>query len=294
MFDQDLVLINGKPAKPSAKIQDGDEVSVEILEPTPSKLLPEALDITVIYQDPHLAVIDKPAGLITHPIPGMNSGTLVNALLHYCKDLSGVGGEIKPGIVHRLDKLTSGVMVAAKNDAAHQHLAAQFKAHTIDRRYLALVYGEMRQLSGTFESAIARNPKHRLRMTGQTGRGRRAVTHYRTLARVSGLSLVELRLETGRTHQIRVHLSENNHPLVGDPLYGKGREPSDRLETSLKSALRQLKRQALHAFRLGFVHPATEEFMAFESPLPPDIRAAVAALGIEKTLNLPETPRRVE
>lgn len=293
LLEDGRILLNAKTAKPSARVKNGDTVSGEFPAPSPSRLEPEAIPLSILYEDADLIVVDKPAGLVTHPTPSLFTGTLVNALLYHCQDLSGVGGRIKPGIVHRLDKLTSGVMVAAKNDRAHHGLAAQFKAHTIDRRYLALVHGEMEKLAGRIETVIGRNPAHRLKMTGRVVKGRRAVTNYRVLGRQHGFSLIECRLETGRTHQIRVHLSETNHPVVGDALYGKGRAPA-KLTPAQGAALRHLKRQALHAYRLGFVHPRTGETLTFVSPLPPDLRAALAALGLTAGLTLSENSGRVQ
>ena len=287
LFNDGKFLLNGMLAKPSTRVKNGDTLSGELPAPVPSHLDPEPIPLTILYEDRDLIVIDKPAGLVTHPSPNKLSGTLVNALLFHCRDLSGVGGWIKPGIVHRLDKLTSGVMVAAKNDMAHCHLAAQFKAHTIDRKYLALVHGQMPRPAGKIETMIGRNPAHRLKMTGRLEKGRRAVTHYRVIAQRPGFSLIECKLETGRTHQIRVHLSEANHPVVGDALYGKGRT-TPRLDPALASALRHLKRQALHAARLGFVHPRTNQTMTFSSPLPEDFKAVLAALDLLGVVN-PET-----
>jgi 23S rRNA pseudouridine1911/1915/1917 synthase len=293
LFREGLITLNGKPAPASARLKPGDEIMAEVPEPANAGLEPEPIPLTVIYEDEHVIVFDKPAGLLTHPTPGRTTGTLVNALLYHCRGLSGVGGAVKPGIVHRLDKLTSGVMVAAKSDLAHHGLAAQFKAHSIDRKYLAVVYGEMEKLSGAFETVIGRNPRHRLKMTSRTEKGRRAVTRFRTLARHGGMSLVELTLETGRTHQIRVHLSEHNHPVAGDALYGKGRTAPSRLGTEARSALRRLDRQALHAYRLGFDHPAGGERMVFESPLPQDIAVVASSLGLLAGVKLPAKPDRV-
>lgn len=294
LFREDMILVNGRAAPASTKVKTGDAIVAQVPDPSASALLAEDIPLTVIYEDSHLIVFDKPAGLLTHPTPGRATGTLVNALLYHCRDLSGVGGTVKPGIVHRLDKLTSGVMVAAKTDLAHHGLAEQFKAHAIDRRYLAVVYGEMENLSGTIETMIGRNPRHRLKMTGHVAKGRRAVTRYRALSRASGMSLLELKLETGRTHQIRVHLSEKHHPVAGDALYGKGRAVPSLLRPEQRSALRRLDRQALHAFRLGFNHPATGEWMAFESPLPKDLKTVAGALNLLSGVKLPEKPGRVE
>jgi len=294
LFHEGRITVNGKPALPSARLKIGDAIIADVPDPVAAGLEPEPIPLTVIYEDRHIIVFDKPAGLLTHPTPGRSTGTLVNALLYHCHDLSGVGGSIKPGIVHRLDKLTSGVMVAAKTDLAHHGLAAQFKAHSIDRKYLAVVYGEMEKLSGSFETVIGRNPHHRLKMTSHTEKGRRAVTRFSTLARNNGMSLVELTLETGRTHQIRVHLSDHNHPVAGDALYGKGRTVPARLKPEPRAALRRLDRQALHAYRLGFDHPSTGLRMVFESPLPPDIAVVASSLGLLTGVKLPARSGRVQ
>jgi len=290
---KDLITVNGKPARPSAKVRNGDLVVAEIPEPVEASIQPEPIPLEVIHQDRDLIVFDKPPGLLTHPTPKTTTGTLVNALLHHCDDLSGIGGAKKPGIVHRLDKDTSGVMVAAKNDSAHQALAKQFADHSIERKYIALVHGEFRALSGKIESRIGRNPRQRLKMTSKAKRGRRAVTRYKVLARARGMSLVELALETGRTHQIRVHLSENNHPVVGDPLYGKGRALPAGLDPDHRAALQAIKRQALHAFHLGFEHPSGE-WMAFQSPPTKDIIDAAEKLGLLAKVELPTKLRRIK
>jgi 23S rRNA pseudouridine1911/1915/1917 synthase len=215
-----------------------------------------------------------------HPAPGHAGGTLVNALLFHCRDLSGIGGELRPGIVHRLDKDTSGVMVATKNDLSHQGLAAQFKQHTINRRYVALVHGLLKTDSGSIDSPIGRHPTQRKKMSGLSRRGRRAVTRWRVLGRFAEdrLSLVELALETGRTHQIRVHFSELNHPLVGDPLYGSKQRLATCNDAGLSQLLQQLGRQALHARLLGFTHPVSGEYLEFSSPLPQDLQTIIDVL----------------
>lgn len=294
LFDDGLVLVNGAPARAAQRLKPGDVIAVDPPPPVLGKAEPEDIPLTIVFEDSDLVVFEKPAGLLTHATPGKRDGTLVNALLFHCHELSGVGGAIKPGIVHRLDKLTSGIMVAAKTDRAHHGLAEQFRLHTLDRRYLAIVHGVMDRLSGRIESKIARNPVHRLRMTGRGDEGRRAVTNYKVLARVGSFSLIECKLETGRTHQIRVHLSENNHPVVNDPLYGKGRGYPAGLAPEAHAALRHLKRQALHAYRIGFNHPASGEWMAFESPLPSDISAVARTLGLLEGIKLPERAGRME
>jgi len=275
LIEEGRVLLNSRPAKPAAKVKAGDVIDVFIPPPRPARPLPENIPLKILFEDKHLLVIDKPAGMTTHPAAGNLSGTLVNALLYHCQDLSGIGGELKPGIVHRLDKLTSGVMVAAKSDRAHIGLAGQFKEHSIERAYLALVWGQMPSESGRIESLIGRNPSHRLKMTGRTKKGRLAITEWLVKERFRHFTLLEARLFTGRTHQIRVHLTEAGHSLVGDPLYGRGRVLPPKLAPELKAALADWHRQALHAYKLGFVHPLTGEKLLFSSPLPADMQALV-------------------
>jgi len=280
LCDEGLVLLDGGPAKAGARLKGGETVAVTVPDPAPSEALPQDIPLAVLYEDRHLIVIDKPAGLVVHPAPGHQEGTLVNALLYHCHDLAGVGGELRPGIVHRLDKDTSGVMVATKDDETHNHLAAQFKRHSITRRYVALVHGIVPRDTGTVESAIGRHPTDRKKMSSQARSGRRAVTHWRVLKRYDQdrLTLVELTLETGRTHQIRVHFSEMNLPIVGDPVYGNRGRANAVADPELRRRLQQLARQALHARLLGFIHPATGDYMEFESPLPPELNDIVVCL----------------
>jgi len=280
LIDEGQVLLADAPVKAGLKLRGGERLTVNLPEPQPLAAQPEAIPLSVLYEDAHLIVIDKPAGLVVHPAPGHQGGTLVNALLHHCHDLAGIGGSLRPGIVHRLDKETSGVLVATKDDATHNSLARQFKLHTINRRYLALVHGCPEAESGTIDQAIGRHPVERKKMSSATRSGRRAVTHWRVRERFFDprLALVELRLETGRTHQIRVHLSEQGLPVVGDPVYcrpGRLRSISD---PHLRGLLAQLQRQFLHARLLGFVHPATGSYMEFESPLPADLAGILAYL----------------
>jgi 23S rRNA pseudouridine1911/1915/1917 synthase len=277
LIDDQQILVDGKPAKAGLKLKGGEIVSVVLPEPEPVATLPQDIPLHILYEDSDLIVVNKPAGLVVHPAPGHAGGTLVNALLFHCRDLSGIGGELRPGIVHRLDKDTSGVMVATKNDLSHQGLAAQFSRHTINRRYVALVHGLLKSDSGRVDSPIGRHPTQRKKMSGQSRRGRRAVTRWRTLARFTEdrLTLVELTLETGRTHQIRVHFSELNHPLVGDPMYGQSHRQAALKDPGLRQLLLQLGRQALHARLLGFTHPVSGEYLEFSSPLPDDLQAIV-------------------
>jgi 23S rRNA pseudouridine1911/1915/1917 synthase len=245
----------------------GDAITLHEPPATPTETVAEDIALEVLYEDDDLIVINKPAGLVVHPAAGHWSGTLVNALLHHCHGLSGIGGEQRPGIVHRLDKETSGCLVAAKNDAAHQALARQFAGREVTKIYLALAAGKFPRLSGMIEAAIGRHPVQRKKMTVvPDGRGRPAKTGYRVLGEVPGGSLVECTLHTGRTHQIRVHLKHLGHPVLGDEVYGKRAG---------------FVRQMLHAWRLGFAHPRTGERVNFESPVPPDFVEA----GVSNTLS---------
>jgi 23S rRNA pseudouridine1911/1915/1917 synthase len=272
------------------RVKPGDVFDVYVPEPAPATPRPERIALDVVYEDPHLIVIDKPAHLVVHPAAGHASGTLVNALVAHCgASLSGIGGVKRPGIVHRLDKGTSGLLVVAKTDAAHKGLSEQFAAHGADgrmeRAYLALAWGKPLRPRGAIDAALTRSPVNRTKIAVAKGQsGRRAVTHYEVLmtfgARSAGaMSLVRLRLETGRTHQIRVHLAHLGHPVVGDPVYGSGFKAKARaLGDTAQEALHRLGRQALHAAELGFEHPVTGKKLRFTSPLPRDIAELIAAL----------------
>jgi 23S rRNA pseudouridine1911/1915/1917 synthase len=263
------ITVSGRGVKPSHRLRAGERIAGHVPEPTPARVEAEELPLAIVYEDSDVVVIDKPAGLVVHPAAGHGSGTLVNALLHHCKDLSGVGGELRPGIVHRLDKDTSGLLVVAKNDAAHRELAAQFKLHSVDREYLALVRGLPRSASGTVDAPIGRHPTDRKRMSTKARRARAATSHWTVLERLNGAALLRVRLETGRTHQVRVHLASIGFPVLGDPVYGRSRGLPESVT---------LERQALHAALLGVTHPRTGERLRLESPLPADLAAALAAL----------------
>lgn len=277
LIEDGLVSLNDMPAKAGVKVKGGDEISITIPEPQPVKAEPEKIPLDIIYEDKDVIVINKPPGLTVHPGTGRASGTLVNALLYHCKDLSGIGGVLRPGIVHRIDKDTSGVLVVAKNDRSHQFLAKQFKEHSIKRRYLAIVSGCVKKDEGTVDLPIGRHISERKKMSVRTRKGRRAVTHYRVLKRFPFHTLLEVTLETGRTHQIRVHLSAIHHPVIGDPVYGKGNIPSGLSQKAI-ALIKNLKRQALHAETLGIIHPETKEYLEFTVPLPSDMEAVIAAL----------------
>jgi len=271
LIESGNIRVNDKQVRPSLKLKGGDRISVDIPEPTAAEPLPESIPLEVLYEDAELIVINKPAGMVVHPGAGNSSGTLVNALLAHCRDLSGVGGELRPGIVHRLDKGTSGVMVAAKNDRAHQALSTQFSVHSIKRIYQALVYGNPAEDSGKVEGIIGRHPTERLRLSGKARHGKHAVTRWRVQRRYGKVALVELRLETGRTHQIRVHMTESGFPLVGDPLYPDGGRFNNISDPKLRKLISALGRQALHARTLGFIHPITQAYLEFSAEMPTDM-----------------------
>jgi 23S rRNA pseudouridine1911/1915/1917 synthase len=267
---------NGRAAKPAAQLQAGDVVVVTPPAVTPSELVAQDIPLDVLYEDEHLIVINKPPGLVIHPAAGNPDGTLVNALLAHCSDLSGVGGVERPGIVHRLDKDTSGVLVAAKSDAAHRSLSLSFRWRTTEKRYLCVVYGGPAAAEGVVDAPIARHPSERKRMAVVEG-GRAARTLWWVRERFAGAALVECRPITGRTHQIRVHMAHLGHALVGDQVYA-GRQWRSIDDDALAARCRDFPRQALHAWRLTFTHPAAGEPMTFEAPLPADLEALLADL----------------
>jgi 23S rRNA pseudouridine1911/1915/1917 synthase len=270
----------------SSKVKIGETYQILVPEPEPSHIEPQAMALDIYFEDEHILVLNKPAGLTVHPAPGNRDGTLVNALLAHCGDsLSGIGGVARPGIVHRLDKDTSGLMVVAKHDAAHHHLSDQLSTRTLKRTYNAVAWGHPAPANGTITGAIGRSPANRQKMAIVTKGGKEATTHYRTLRTFDIASLVECSLETGRTHQIRVHMLKIGHPLIGDPLYGTGTSTRlkqniyKKLEDSTRATLLGFTRQALHAKALGLIHPHTQEAMHFECPLPDDMEQLLKALA---------------
>mgnify|MGYP001183611396 CR=1 FL=1 len=273
------ICVNGATAKPSFKLKEGDRIAINVPNPEASEAIPEDIPLEILYEDRDIIVVNKPAGMVVHPGAGNPDGTLVNALLGHCTDLSGIGGQLRPGIVHRIDKDTSGVLIAAKNDNAHLSLSHQFKEHTIKRIYLALVLGSPKFDTGHIESTIGRHPVDRKKMSSKARQGKQAVTHWKVMARYDGVTLLRLRLETGRTHQIRVHLSEAGHPLVGDQLYGTEGRLSAIRNTRVRALMKKMGRQALHAKTLGFIHPTTGHYMEFDSELPEDMNQIVLELG---------------
>ena len=275
------VIINGKVTKqPSYALRDSDKVHLTFPPPRPlDTIAPENTVLDILHEDNHLIVLNKAAGMLVHPANDVYTGTLVNALLAHCTDLSGIGGVERPGIVHRLDKDTSGILVVAKTDVVHRELSAQFEKHSITRQYVAIVCGIPAKTAGTIDAQIARSRRDRRRMTTVENHGRHAVTHYEVLETYPKFAFVQLTLETGRLHQIRVHLQHIGHPVAGDAIYGGEQRAINDADTgALKHALAQLKRQALHARVLGFVHPTTGENLTFSAPIPKDMLTLLDAL----------------
>ncbi len=253
-----LVLVDGKPVKASYQVDEGDVISLDIPEAVEPEIAPEDMDLDILYEDQDVILVNKPKGMVVHPAAGHYSHTLVNGLMYHCKDqLSGINGVMRPGIVHRIDMDTTGVIIACKNDISHNSIAAQLKEHSITRRYQAIVHGVLKDDAGTIEGPIGRHPTDRKKMSINYNNGKSAVTHYKVLKRFRQYTHVECRLETGRTHQIRVHMASIGHPLLGDLVYGPGKCP-----------IPGLQGQTLHAGVLGFIHPRTGEYMEFTAPLP--------------------------
>ncbi len=262
---------------PALKVQGNEQFVLAVPEPEPAHNEAQDIPLPIVFEDEHLLVVDKPAGLVVHPAAGNRDGTLVNALLHHCGDsLSGIGGVARPGIVHRIDKDTSGLLVVAKTDVAHEGLARQFAAHSIDRRYLAIVSGVPKLAAGSVDAPLARSATNRKKIAIVEGsRGKRAVTHWKRLDVLRDAALVECRLETGRTHQVRVHMASLGHPLLGDPVYGGSGKSHRKLLNEL-----DFHRQALHAAELGFTHPVTKRRLSFSSGMPADMQELFTALGV--------------
>jgi len=281
LIEQGHVLVNGKPCKPSHRMHPGDKVSVEIPQPRPLEAAPEAIPLDVLFEDDDLIVVNKPAGLVVHPAAGNAEHTLVNALLHHCRGrLAGIGGVQRPGIVHRLDKGTSGCLVVAKTDVAHQSLVAQFKSRAVKKIYRAVCWGKFERLSGKVETVIGRSERNRKKMSARVARGRLSLTEYRVLKQLDQFALVELTLHTGRTHQIRVHMAHIGHPVLGDATYGRARSPvTDLPAAALEKAGHQspfsVARPLLHAYKLGFTHPRTGKFLEFVAPVPEEMEQII-------------------
>jgi 23S rRNA pseudouridine1911/1915/1917 synthase len=284
LIEQGQIRVDGQATKSGYRLRLGDRIAVSLPAPRPSGVLPESIRLDVLHEDAHLLVVNKPAGMVVHPSPGNASGTLVNALLAHCLQLSGIGGVERPGIVHRLDKDTSGAIIVAKDDVTHRGLACQFADRQVKKLYLAIVSGDVRETMGVVDAAIGRHPVYRQKMSTHTRVGREAVTEYRVLERFEHYTLVELRPRTGRTHQIRVHMAAVGHPLLGDPTYGHTRKAPT--SSPLARRLSWFRRQALHAWVLAFTHPVTGEPIECRAPLPDDLERLLAILR--------QTPGRAE
>jgi 23S rRNA pseudouridine1911/1915/1917 synthase len=275
LIENEDVLVNGKSSKPSYKIREHDEVEVELIAPAADAFVPENIPIDIVYEDDTLVVVNKPAGLVVHPAAGMPSGTLANALAYHFQQLP-AGTGVRPGLVHRLDRDTSGLLVVAKTDSALENLSDQFRDRTVYKSYVALVHGRVAASSGKIDQPLARDPSNRTRMAVVRG-GRNALTLYRVRRGFDRFTLLDVELKTGRTHQIRVHLAWLKHPVVGDETYGAGRDNTIQ-DTRLRARVRSLNRQFLHAEKLGFTHPKTGEFVKFELPLPEDLIGLLSEL----------------
>lgn len=267
LIEAGKVTVAGRAVKPSHALRGGERVALTIPPPEVPVLVPQDIPLNILYEDADLLVLDKPAELVVHLGAGVKEGTLVNALLHHCRDLSGIGGVARPGIVHRLDKGTSGLLVVAKNDRAHQGLSAQFQSRRVAKTYLAFVWGSPRDASGKIDVPLGRSERDRKRIASHGRKLRPAVTRYRVLKRWPAIALLELKPETGRTHQLRVHLAELGHPIVGDPTYGRRHLKASELSPELTAILKETPFQLLHAWRLSFEHPVSGKEMSFEAPM---------------------------
>lgn len=273
-----LVQVNHKNTRVSYRLKNGDVVQISTRDPVVYDALPQNIPMSILYEDPHILVVDKPAGMVVHPAAGNYQGTLVNAILYHCKDLSGIGGVLRPGIVHRLDKNTSGLLVVAKSDEAHQGLAGQFKRHEVRKSYKAIVYGSPKYDEGVIDAPIGRHPVDRKKMSTGSTRGKEALTRWQVYERYGVATLLDVDIVTGRTHQIRVHLTALGYPVVGDNVYGNPRRASAIAHTFLRATLQSMKRQALHAERISVVHPVTLQDLSFYSPLPHDMAKLCSTL----------------
>ena len=272
LIDKGSITVSGKTVKSSYKLRSGDYIKIEIPQLEPLSVKPEPIPLDIVYEDESVIVINKPAGMVVHPAAGNYSGTLVNALLYHCKNtLSGIGGVERPGIVHRLDKDTSGLLMAAKNDFTHHHLSKQLKDRTIVRKYLALVRGDIKEDSKKIEMTIGRHVSDRKKMSVKTKKGRVAITEFNVIERFGNYTLLEVKLKTGRTHQIRVHLSAIGHPVAGDRVYGGRQKTDDRRQTTEIRSQISIQRQMLHAAILGFIHPKTGKYLEFNVPISDDM-----------------------
>ena len=271
LIEEGLVLVNGNACRASYKLQEKDRIFISVPDAVLTELRPERIPLDILYEDDQLLIVNKPKGMVVHPAPGHSTGTLVNAIMYHCgKELSGINGEIRPGIVHRIDMNTTGSLIVCKTDAAHRFIASQIKEHSVHRVYRAIVYGHLNPTEGTIRTSIGRDPRDRKKMSVGVKNGRQAITHYRELGRLkNNFSYVEFELETGRTHQIRVHMASIGHPILGDQVYGPKKSPY------------HLNGQTLHAMTIGFVHPTSKRYVEFTAPLPEYFQHLLAILGEE-------------
>ena len=274
------VLVNGKAPKVSQKLKDGDIIILTQRPPIEAAAVAQEMPLDIVYEDEAIIVINKPAGMVVHPAPGNPDKTLVNALLFHCHDLSGIGGVLRPGIVHRLDKDTSGLIVAAKSDDAHRSLSAQFEKHDVHKKYLALVWGDVKGNHGEIMESVGRHPVNRKKMSTKSKHGRGALTLWKVRERFSVATLLEVEIKTGRTHQIRVHLSSRGYPVVGDSVYGNSAKINTVKDSLLKAKIKEFNRQALHAAQLSFIHPLKNERMVFTADMPQDLADLCAQLRL--------------
>ena len=288
LVQEHLILLNHLPSKPAVRLRKGDLITGRIPPPRRLDVIPQNIPLDILHEDPWIIVINKPAGMVVHPGAGVDSGTLVNALLFHCRDLSQINGVIRPGIVHRLDKNTSGVMAAAKNAMAMHHLSLQFKNRQVRKRYIALVHGELKESQGVIDASLGRHPKERKRISIHTRKARSAITQWRIIKRLHGFSVLEVMPKTGRTHQIRAHFSSRGHPIVGDPEYCRGKWIERLRDPQVRERIRTLGRQALHSEGLGFIHPRSGEFMEFNAPLPEDMEQIIRFLSQGEEEHLPQ------
>ncbi len=279
LLQKGLIRVSGSVKKPGYRIKPGDIIEGIIPLPEPMAFQPEPIPLSILFEDETIIILDKAPGIVVHPAPGHYSGTLVNGLLFHCPDLSGIGGTLRPGIVHRLDKDTSGVLAVAKNQDAHIHLASQFKSRQVDKRYLCVVYGEPKKDAGTIRLPVGRHPSDRKKMSVHSHKPRSAETDWQVRERLNGFALLDIRLKTGRTHQIRVHCTAIHHAIVGDPVYG-GRKTIQKFKKEKRAGrlMKGVSRQMLHAWRLSLKHPKTNEPMQFEAPVPEDMKALIEGL----------------
>jgi 23S rRNA pseudouridine1911/1915/1917 synthase len=283
VIEEGDVLVNGKEPKVSQKLKEGDVIILIQRPPIEATALPQDMPLNIVYEDEAIIVINKPAGMVVHPAPGNADKTLVNALLFHCHDLSGIGGVLRPGIVHRLDKDTSGLIVAAKSDEAHRHLSAQFEKHDVHKKYLALVWGDVKGNTGEIVLPVGRHATNRKKMSTKSKRGKDALTLWKVRERYGVATLLEVEIKTGRTHQIRVHLSDRGYPVIGDAVYGNSAKINTVKDPLLKAKIKEFNRQALHAAQLSFIHPLKGERMVFTADMPQDLADLCAQLRLKTT-----------